>query len=109
MAIKLLVNKHALSDVSAEVLSSIKDKLVTAKVVPPDVEIEPDPIGEALSSKTVTYGFPGNILEGIGGAVGISKCSLVGQLAYTACMSASGANAIICAGVGAAAEKACEG
>ncbi|SHM83350.1 hypothetical protein SAMN05216593_103449 [Pseudomonas asturiensis] len=108
MTTKLLVQKDALSNVSEEDLSRIKKQLVEFKVAPPDIEIEPDP-NDPFSSNTVVFGFPGNLLESIGDAVGLSKCDLAGQLAYTACMGASGANAIICAGIGAAVKDACEG
>lgn len=109
MTMKLLVSKHSLAGATAEDLSSIKDQLVNSKVAPPDVEIEVDPNEDSPLPATVTYGFPGNLIEGIGNAVGLSKCEVVGQLTYAACMGASGANPLICAGVAAAAQKACEG
>lgn len=109
MAITLPVSAEALKNVSADDLASIKDSLVKFKVAPDDLEIKSDPAVAPPPHDMVTYGFPGNVLEGIGNAVGLSKCDLVSQLAYTACMGAPGGNPIACAAVAAAAKVACEG
>lgn len=109
MAKSIHASKEALDTVSPEVLARIKDRLIEFKLVPADIEIVPDPSIPPPQPGTATSGFPGNVLDAIGNAVGVSKCDLVGQLAYTACMGTAGGNALICSVAGELAKKACEG